>query len=129
MATLSRRMHKPASVPSTTLGEAASGVRPKRANLSTLAPEVLPQATTWRAISTVGMAITHSRVAMSMSQVTWLALSTQPTSGGSNSIIVCQDIGIALARPACCTASSTTGPGSSSWYTRPSGSERSAGFM
>jgi hypothetical protein len=40
-------------------------------------------------------------------------LITQPTSGGSNSIIVCHDIAIAFARPLRAVVSSTTGPGTS----------------
>ena len=42
------------------------------------------------------------------------SLTTQPTSGGSNSSIVCQDIVITLATPLCDVVSSTTGPVSSS---------------
>jgi len=41
-------------------------------------------------------------------------LTTQPTSGGSNSIMVCHDIAMALMRPLCAVLSSSTGPGSSS---------------
>ena len=39
---------------------------------------------------------------------------TQPTSGGTNSIIVCHDMGMTFARPARAVVTSTTGPGSSS---------------
>src|SRR3970282_676090 len=45
----------------------------------------------------------------------------QPTSGGSNSIIVCHDIVMTFARPARAVVTSTTGPGSSRRYTRASG--------
>src|ERR1017187_3087803 len=48
---------------------AAAGVRPKAANLSVFAPEVLPQATTFAANSTVGMFMTHSFAAFKMPNV------------------------------------------------------------
>ena len=37
----------------------------------------------------------------------------QPTSGGTNSIMVCHDIVITLVLPLCAVVSSSTGPGSS----------------
>ncbi len=75
---------------------------------------MLPQPTTAFAIPTVGIAITHSFVARSVSNVWLRPLITQPTSGGSNSIIVCHDIGITFARPLREVVTSTTGPGSRS---------------
>ena len=56
----------------------------------------------------------HSRVALSALKLKSFWLTTQPTSGGSNSIIVCHDIVITLAVPLCDVVSSTTGPVSSS---------------
>src|SRR5512143_4248465 len=76
--------------------EAGSGVKPNFANLSTSRPDVLPQRTTWSAMSTPGMAITHWRVDLSAAWLKLRSLITQPTSGGSNSIIVCHDIGLRL---------------------------------
>jgi hypothetical protein len=46
---------------------------------------------------------------------------TQPTSGGTNSIIVCHDIGMMFARPARAVVTSTTGPDSSNRYASASG--------
>ena len=48
-----------------------------------------------------------------MSKVALRLLTMQPTSGGSNSIIVCQDIVMTFARPWRAVVRSTTGPGSS----------------
>jgi len=48
---------------------AAAGVRPKVANLSVFAPEVLPQPATSTANSTVGMLMTHSLVAFKVPNV------------------------------------------------------------
>jgi hypothetical protein len=42
-------------------------------------------------------------------------LTTQATSGGSNSTIMSQDIVMTLARPLRAVVSKTTGPGSSNW--------------
>jgi hypothetical protein len=93
--------------------EAATGVRLKLANLSTIRPEVFPHATTFSANSTVGMLITHSRVALRVWNVKFRLLTTQATSGGSNSNMVCHDCAMMLARPLAAVVSSTTGPGSS----------------
>jgi len=49
--------------------EAGAGVRPKALNLSTFRPVVLPQATAFRRIRTVGMLITHSLDAFSIPNV------------------------------------------------------------
>jgi hypothetical protein len=81
--------------------------------LSTRRPELLPQATTFAASSAAGMLSTHSRVAFSAAKLKSRALTTQPTSGGSKSIIVCQDIAITLARPLWHVDKRRTGPGSS----------------
>src|SRR5664280_3538144 len=97
--------------------DAATGVRPKAVNLSTDWPEVFPQLTTFFANSTVGTLITHSPVARNISKVWFWLLITQPTSGGTNSIIVCHDMGMMFARPARAVVTSTTGPGSSNPYT------------
>ena len=70
--------------------------------------------TTLSANSTVGMLITHSRVALRLANEQFRLLTTQPTSGGVNSIIRCHDMGMTFARPARAVVSSTTGPGSSS---------------
>jgi len=53
------------------------------------------------------------RVALSAVKLKSWPLTTQPTSGGSNSIMVCHDIVMTLARPLCEVVSKTTGPGSS----------------
>ena len=83
-------------------------------NLSTSRPDMFPQATTFSASSTVGMLITHSLVAFNVLKVKLRLLTTQATIGGSNSIIVCHDWVMTLARPLRAVVSSTTGPGSSS---------------
>ncbi len=57
--------------------------------------------------------MTQARERLRRSNEKLRPLTTQPTSGGSNSIIVCQDIVITLARPLCAVVSRTTGPGSS----------------
>src|SRR5512141_1235486 len=82
-----------------------------------LRPEVLPQPTTSFARSAVGILITHSRLFFNMPNVWFRELITQPISGGSNSIIVCQDIVMTFACPPCAVVTSTTGPGSTSRYT------------
>jgi hypothetical protein len=82
--------------------------------LSTRRPETFPQPTTAGASSTVGTLMAHSRVATRFSKVKLLSLTTQPTSGGSKSIMVCQDMGITFGRPRRAVVRSTTGPVSSS---------------
>ena len=69
----------------------------------------------------------HCRVAFSAAKLKSFSLTTQPTSGGSNSIILCHDIVITLELPLWEVVSSTTGPGSSSPYTLESASERLRG--
>src|ERR1039458_9158291 len=101
--------------------DAATGVRPKVLNLSTDWLEVFPQLTTFFANSAVGMLSTHSPVARNISKVWFWLLTTQPTSGGTNSIIVCHDMGMMFARPARGVVTSTAGPGSSNPYTCASG--------
>jgi len=46
-----------------------------------------------------------------------LLLITQPTSGGSNSIIVCHDMVMMFGYPSWAVVTMTTGPGSSKLYT------------
>ena len=60
---------------------------------------MLPQPTTFSASSTVGMLRTHSRVAFRVPKEWFRSLTTQPTSGGSNSIMVCQDMVMTFGRP------------------------------
>jgi hypothetical protein len=60
------------------------------------------------------MLMTHSLVAFRMPNVWFRLLITQPTIGGSNSIIVCHDMVMMFARPLRVVVTSTTGPGSSS---------------
>ena len=93
--------------------EAATGVSPMASNLSICRPELFPQATTFSASSTVGILITHSLVDFSVLKVKLRLLTTQATIGGSNSIIVCHDCVMTLARSLSAVVSSTTGPGSS----------------
>ena len=69
-------------------------------------------ATAFSASSTVGMLITHSLVAFKILKVWFRSLTTQPTIGGSKSIIVCQDMVMTFARPFRAVVSMTTGPGS-----------------
>jgi hypothetical protein len=94
---------------------AGSLVRPYFSNLSTVRPDELPTCTTLRANLRAGMAITHSPVALSAAKLKLLPLTTHATCGGSNSIIMCQDMVMTLACPLRDVASSTTGPGSSNW--------------
>ena len=82
-------------------------------NLSTSRPERFPQATTFSASSTVGMLITHSLVLFSVLKVKLRLLTTQATIGGSNSIIMCHDWAMTLARLFPAVVSKITGPGSS----------------
>ena len=56
------------------------------------APDVLPQPTTFSAISTVGMLMTHSLAAFNKPKEWLRLLMTQPTSGGTNSSIMCHDM-------------------------------------
>jgi len=76
-----------------------TGVSSKASNLSTVRPDVFPQCTAFDARSTVGMLMTHSLVAFRIPNVWLLSLITHPTSGGSKSIIVCQDIVMMFVRP------------------------------
>lgn len=85
----------------------------KGLELVNIPAQVFPQPTTLTASSTVGMLITHSPVDFKMLNVKLRLLTTQPTRGGSNSIIVCHDIVMTLARPLRAVVSNTTGPGSS----------------
>ncbi len=64
-------------------------------------------------MSAVGMLITHSRDDLSRPNEWLRLLTTQPTSGGSNSSIECHDIAMTFALPASAVVSRTTGPGSS----------------
>ena len=68
--------------------------------------------------------MTHSCVAFSVANEALRLLTTQPTSGGANSSIVSHDIAITFDRPSRAVVSSTTGPGSSNWYTRDNASDR-----
>jgi hypothetical protein len=63
------------------------------------------------------MAITHSPVRRSARKLWSPSPTTQASSGGSKSSIVCQLIVITLALPRSAVASSTTGPASSQPYT------------
>jgi hypothetical protein len=63
------------------------------------------------------MLITHSLVAFKMPNVWFRSLITQPTVGGSKSIIVCHDRVMMFARPLRTVVTITAGPGSSSRYT------------
>jgi hypothetical protein len=47
--------------------------------------------------STVGIMMTHSRVSFKVSNEWFRLLMTQPTSGGTNSIIECHDMGMMFA--------------------------------
>jgi hypothetical protein len=78
---------------------AAAGVRPKVSNLSTSSPEQLPMSTTLEIRSTVGIAITHSRVLRKAVKLWFAPLTRQPIRGGSNSIIMCQLIVMMFALP------------------------------
>src|SRR5664280_408100 len=83
-------------------GDTRSGgtrVRPNASNFSTLRPEQLPTSTTLGASFSAGTAITHSFVARNAAKLKSALLTTQATSGGSNSTIICQDIAMTLARP------------------------------
>ena len=59
------------------------------------------------------MAMTHSFVARSAAKLKLASLTTQATSGGVNSTIMCHDIVMTLSRPRWAVVSRTTGPGSS----------------
>src|SRR3989338_5447839 len=100
-----------------------TGVRPKAENLSVFAPDTLPQAIAFFAISLVGMFMTHSFEALISLKLWFRSLITQPTSGGSKSIMVCQDMVMILARPFQAELTMTTGPDSSKVYTLDSGKD------
>ena len=57
----------------------------------------------------------HSFVARKAAKLWFLLLTTQATSGGSNSTIMCHDSVMTLARALRAVVSRTTGPGSSNW--------------
>src|SRR4030042_5754628 len=105
--------------------EAVTCVSPKTLNVSIFRPELFPQPTTFSASSRVGMLITHSLVAFKILNVKFRLLITQPTIGGSNSIIVHQDIVMMFAFVWLAGVSSTTGPGSS----KPQTLEHRKGFL
>lgn len=73
----------------------------------------LPQRTTASAMSIVGMLITHSLLALSRLNEQSPLLTTQASSGRSNSSMVCHDIAITFALPAQAVVNSATGPGPS----------------
>ena len=83
-----------------------------REQLGQRRPVLLPQPTTCAASSTVGMLSTHCRVDLRAAKLKSRPLTTHPTSGGSNSIIVCQDIAITLGLFLSDVVRSSTGPGS-----------------
>ena len=56
-----------------------------------------------------------------MPKVKFWSLITQPTIGGSKSIIMCHDMVMMLARPFRAVVTITTGPGSRRRYTRDKG--------
>jgi hypothetical protein len=91
-----------------------AGVSRSVLNLSTVRPDVFPHRTTFDASSTVGMWMTHSLVDLSIPNEKFRLLATHATRGGSNSIIVCHDIGMMFVRPLAAVVSIVTGPGSSS---------------
>ncbi len=88
-----------ATPPGNPSDSAGSGIKPMAANLSTSAPEQLPTSTTFSASSAAGMASTHCRVRERALKLWFRPLSTQPMSGGTNSIMVCQVMVMTLARP------------------------------
>src|SRR5450631_2402306 len=94
--------------------DAGAAVSPNAWNLSTVLPDALPHFTTFAASSRVGMLITHSFVAFRFSKERLGAAMTQPTRGGSNSIIVCHDCVITSGRPLREVVIIATGPGSRS---------------
>lgn len=77
------------------------------------APVVFPQPTTLSSSAAEGRLITHSLEALSALKLWLRLLTTQPISGGSNSIMVCQDMTMMFAFFPCVVVSKTTGPGSS----------------
>src|ERR1019366_81852 len=98
-ATLHSRLAKHSATRGGVTRSAGVWVNPNAANLLRSRPEQLPTSTTLGASFSPGRAITHSRVARNAAKL-WLALlTTQATSGGSNSTIICQDIVITLTRP------------------------------
>src|SRR3989304_10019214 len=116
----SRTLHSRLAKHSATSGGATSlagtGVRPKAENLSMSRPEEFPTFTTFAASFLAGTAITHSRVVRSAAKLQLASLTTHATSGGVNSTILGHHMVMTLALPLCAVVSSTTGPGSSSWY-------------
>jgi hypothetical protein len=77
-----------------------------------------------RASCAAGIFITHSPVVFKDAKLKFRLLRMQPTNGGWNSIIVCQDIVITFGYFFPAEVTSTTGPGSNNWYTFDSGSDR-----
>src|ERR1039458_3149712 len=98
-ATLHSRFAKHSATSGGATSSAGTGVRPNLSNLSTFRPEQLPTSTTLAANSSAGMAITHSFVARNAAKLWFLLLTTQATSGGSNSTIMCHDRVMPLGRP------------------------------
>src|SRR3990172_4971400 len=119
--TLHSRLAKHSAMSGAATRAAGTGVRPKAVNLSVSRPDALPASTTFAASFRAGMAITHSPVARSAVKLKFASLTTHATSGGMNSTIIFHDMVITLARPFRAVVRSTTGPGSSSWYTLESG--------
>lgn len=91
---------------------AGFGVKPNFSNLLILSPWTFPQPTTFSAMPTVRMLITHSWVAFRILKESFRLLMTQPISEGSNSIIVCQDIVMILIWPSHIVVAIPTGPDS-----------------
>ena len=93
--------------------DGATGVRRNTLNLSILRPDLLPHPTTCFASRIVGILMAHSFVALSALRLKLRLLITQPTRGGSKSIIVCHDSVMMFGRPLWTVVTNTTGPGSS----------------
>jgi len=113
--TLHSRLAKHSPIIGALTNDGGSAVRRNCLILSTLAPVVFPTPTTVQASSTSGILITHSFVFFMMSKVKFWSLITQPISGFSNSIIICQDIVMIFDFPWWAVETMTTGPGSSNW--------------
>src|ERR1017187_9362476 len=92
--------------------DSADAVNPNFLNLSTSRPDVLPQATTFLASSTVGTWMTHSLVFFSASNEESRLHMTQAMMGGSKYTIMCHDMVMMFAPPPLMVETSTTGPGS-----------------
>lgn len=73
---------------------------------------MFPQPSTRAANSAVGMLIMHSLLALTGLNVWFRLLITHPTSGGSNSSIMCHDMAMTPAFPFPALATNTTGTGS-----------------